>query len=155
MADELTLDQLHGVVSDPESEKKVAQSLQLPVGTYNSVPELSLTLGIAGEQAKNPGRKYARFYGQFKGTGEVAAAIGRAAFSLSWEPRYKDDGRADLQTKLFAHATKTYRIAMGIQGHDPVEVKAVLEYVQKYPVAVRFLQGDEDNMAVSISSAKE
>ena len=44
---------------------------------------------------------------------------------------------------------------MGIQGHDPVEVKAVLEYVQKYPVAVRFLQGDEDNMAVSVSTAKE
>ena len=64
---ELTLEQLQGIQTDPESEKKVSQSLQLPVGTYNSVPELTMSLGIAGDQAKNPGRKYARFFGAFKG----------------------------------------------------------------------------------------
>lgn len=152
---ELTLEQLHGIQTDPESEKKVAQSLQLPVGTYNSTPELTLRLGVSGSEAKNPGRKYARYFGFFTGTGEMAAAKGTAGFGLSWEPRYKEDGKADLQTKLFAQATKTYRLAMGIGMHDPVEVKDVLEYVQKYSVAVRFIQGDDDNIGVTISSAKE
>lgn len=151
MADELTLDQLHGIETDPESEKKVSQSLQLPVGTYNSVPELTMTLG----KSAKTGRAYARFFGQFQGTGEVAAAQGRVGFGLSWEPRYKEDGKADLMTKLFAQATKTYRLAHQIQGHDPVAVTDVLTYLQKYSVGVRFIQGDEDNIAVTISGAKE
>ncbi len=44
---------------------------------------------------------------------------------------------------------------MGLENHTPVEVKAVLEFIQKYSVAVRFIQGDDDNLAVSISTAKE
>ena len=152
MADQFTLDQLHGIETDPESEKKVSQSLQLPAGTYNSQPELQMTLG----RSDKTGRAYARYFGQFQGTGEVAAASGKAGFGLSWEPRFKDDtGKADNMTKLFNQASKTYRLAHGIAEHAPVPVADVLQYLQKYSVAVRFMQGDDDNIAVAISSAKE
>ena len=148
---ELTLEQLHGIETDPESEKKASQSLQLPAGTYNSVPELTLTVG----RSEKTNRAYARFFGTFKGTGDVAAAQGKAGFGLSWEARYKDDtGKADILTRLFNGAAKTYRLAMGLPEHGKVSVKDVLEYVQKYSVAVRFMQGDDDNVALAISTAK-
>lgn len=156
MADELTLDQLHGIVTDPDTEVKVAQAAQLPVGTYNSIPELALQVREAGSEAKNPGRKFARYFGGFTGTGDVAGKTGKAGFNLSWEPRYKDDtGKPDLMTKLFYQAKKTYCLASGIDPKESVAVADVLGFVQKYAVAVRFLQGDEDNMAVAISQARE
>ena len=151
--EELTLEQLHGITTDPESEKKVAQSLQVPVGTYNSVPELTMTLG----KAKASGRAYARYFGAFTGTGEVAEQQNkRLGFAVSWEPRFKDDtGRADLMTKLFHDAKATYRRAHELDKNAQVTVGAVLEFIKKYAVAIRFIQGEQDNMAVAITTAKE
>ena len=152
---ELTLEQLHEIQTDPESEKKAAQSVMLPLGTYNSVPELAMTLRVAGADAKTPGRHFARYFGPFVGTGTVTGQSGHAGFAVSWQPIYKDDGKADLMTRLFNQAAKTYRLAMGLPDHEQVPVAAVLEYIQKYAVAVRFGQGDDDNIAFSISAAKE
>ena len=153
--EELTLEQLQGIETNPEDEKKVSESLQLPLGTYNSVPELVLKVSRAGEKAKHVGRQRARFYGAFVGTGDVASKHGNAGFYMSWEPRYNDEGKADLQTRLFNQASKVYRQAMGLPDGERVSVKDVLEFVQKYQVAVRFGIGDDDNIAFSISSAKE
>jgi hypothetical protein len=147
---ELTLEQLHGIETDPESEKKASQSVQLAKGTYNSVPTLSLKIGRS-----KTGRAYARYSGQFVGTGDVASSKGFGGFGISWEAVYKDDGKADLMTRLFNQAAKTYRLAMSLQEHEKVQVKDVLGYIEKYSVAVRFMQGDDDNVALSISRAKE
>ena len=155
MAEEYTLDQLQGIVTNPDTETKVAQAAQLPVGTYNSVPELLLVLKETGAEAKNPNRKYARYFGRFTGTGDVAGKDGSASFNLSWEERLKDDGKPDLWTKLFYQAKKVYCLANGMGSKESVAVADVLTFVQKYAVAVRFLQGDEDNMAVAVSAAKE
>ena len=148
---ELTLEQLHGIETDPESEKKASQSVQLAKGTYNSVPPLSMKIG----RAEKSGRGYAKYFGQFVGTGDVASSKGFAGFAVSWEPVYKDDGKADLLTRLFNQAAKTYRLVMGLPEHERVSVKDVLEYVEKYSVAVRFMQGDDDNVPLAISQAKE
>lgn len=151
MADELTLEQLHGITTDPDSEKKVAQSLQLPVGSYNSIPELTMNLGIHPET----GRKSARYFGAFNGTGDVIGKAGRAGFRVSWEPVYNEEGRADNQTKLFLQAKKTYCKAVGLEEDAVVGIPDVLNFLSKYSVNVRLLQGDTDNFAVAISSAKE
>ena len=157
MSDELTLEQLAGIEMGEEAEKKSAQSVQLPVGNYNSVPELTLRVFKSSEQAKYPGRAMAKFFGKFEGTGEVTGKSGFAGFMVSWEPRYKDDGKADLSTRLYSNLLATYRQAMGMARGARIEneVQTVLSYASKYSVGVRFGQGDEDNIAFSISTAKQ
>ena len=155
MAEELTLEQLANIVTDPELEKKVAQSIQLPVGTYNSVPALVRQITKAGPEAKYPGRASARYFGKFNGTGDVTGKTGNAGFRLSWEPRYNDEGKADLSTRLYTQACKVYRQAMNLEDHTQISLTDVLEYLGKYSVAVRFGQGDDDNIAFAISKAKE
>lgn len=150
--DEVTLESLQGVETDPEREKKVAQSTQLKAGWYNSTPELSLTLG----RAKASGRPYARFFGQFNGVGELSGEAGKASFAVSWQENFNQEtGKADMMSRLWLAAKRTYTRAMGIDESSIVTVAAVLEFVQKYQVAVRFIQGDEDNLAVQISQARQ
>lgn len=177
MAEEYTLDQLHGIQTDPDAETRVAQALGVPTGTYNSVPELSLTLRTAGDDAQHPGRKSARYYGFFKGVGVLEEGEGpgrplmdpqpqgRAAFELSWEYRDKVDfetkevavGKPDNQSKLWHQACQVYRLAHQLPRKAVVEVPDVLAYCQKYAIAVRFiyLEGRDDPLAVAISRAKE
>ena len=83
MAEELTLEQLYDLPdSDAEQEKKVAESLQLAEGTYNSTPPLYMSLS----KNEETGRSSARYFGFFQGTGRVAGLKGKAGFRLSWEP---------------------------------------------------------------------
>ena len=63
--EQMTLEQLHGITTDPEAETRVAQALGIPAGTYNSVPEVSMTLRVSPADAQHPGRKAAHFYGFF------------------------------------------------------------------------------------------
>ena len=152
MAEELTLEQLHDLPdSDAEQEKKVAESLQLAEGTYNSTPPLYMSLS----KNEETGRSSARYFGFFQGTGRVAGLKGKAGFRLSWEPVYKETGRADNQTKLFHDAKATYRRAMQLPKDAPVKVAAVLDFVAKYAVGVHLRQGDTDNWADAITNARE
>ena len=176
MADELTLEQLHGIQTDPEAETKVAQALGIPGGTYNSQPSLTLTLHTANEEAQHPGRKSARYYGFFKGVGvkedvELGGAVldpqpaGRAAFNLSWEYRDKVDfqtkevqvGKPDNMSKLWHQACNVYRTANQLPRKAVVAIPDVLTFLEKYSVAVRFiyLDGRDEPLAVTISRAKE
>ena len=177
MADEveqMTLEQLHGVVTDPEAETKVAQALGVPAGTYNSVPEVSMTLRVAAADAQHPGRRSAHYFGFFKGAGVKEEGSdepmnpqpqGRAGFDVSWEYRDKVDfttkevveGKPDNQSKLWHQAAATYRKANGLGKKDVVEIPNVLSFLQKYAVAVRFiyLEGRDEPLAVAISKAKE
>jgi hypothetical protein len=150
MADELTLDQLHGIPTDPEAEKKVAQAQQLPVGTYNSVPELQPRVYTADD-----GRRNVKYFGQFLGTGELVGVKGFTSFWVSPDDRFKDDGKPDLKTRLMNQAVKVYRLAHGIAPTQVVDKGDVLTYLQKYSVAVRFIQGDDTEIGVAISAAKE
>ena len=177
MPEEYTLEHLHGLETDPEIEKKVAQSLELPAGTYNSQPELSLTIREGGPDTQHPGRKSARYYGFFKGVGvrEEGAPgerdlplmdpqpAGRAAFSVSWEYRDRVDyqtkevqeGKPDMQSKLWHQACQVYRLVNQLDRKATVQVADVVAYLQKYPVAVRFMKGDDSNIALAITRAKE
>lgn len=175
MAEEFTLDQLHGIQTDPDAETQVAQALGIPEGTYNSVPELTMTLRTAGDDAQHPGRKSARYYGFFRGVGVLEGEgrdhlmdpqpQGRAAFEVSWEYRDKVNfetkevqvGKPDNQSKLWHQACQVYRLAHQLPRKAVVEVPDVLAYCQKYAVAVRFiyLEGRDDPLAVAILRAKE
>ena len=155
----LTLEQLAGV-SNPETEKKVALSRQLPVGTYNSVPELILTLG----RSKAEGREYARFFGQFVGYADDRTAYpekltGRVGFAVSWQYREKADKngviKADNMSKVWNDAQTTYRRALGMPRDEVVTDRDVVVFLTKYSVGVRFINGDQDNIGVAISIAKE
>lgn len=173
MADELTLEQLHGLQTDPEAETKVAQALGVPTGTYNSQPSLSMTLHTANEEAQNPGRRSARYYGFFRGVGVMddekvlldPQPAGRAAFNLSWEYRDKvnfetkevEVGKPDNMSKLWHQACGVYRTANQLPRKAVVAVPDVLAFIEKYAVAVRFiyLDGRDEPLAVAISRAKE
>ena len=153
MADEvkqLTLEELHDIPTDPETEKKVAQAGQLEPGTYNSVPELDARVYVADD-----GRRNVRYNGRFQGTGPVAGKGGYAQFWLSPDDRFKDTGKPDLKTKLMSQAADVYRLVNGLDRKAQVDKAEVLRYVQKYSVAVRFMQGDENEIGVAISRAKE
>ena len=154
--EELTLEQLHGLITNPEDEKKVSDSLQLDEGTYNSVPELSMTLRTSGERAKSgPGRKFARFFGSFVGTGDVVGKKGKAGFAVSWEAHYDKEGKADLMSRLWLQAKQTYNRAMGLDPKAPAAVLDVLTFLQKYSVGVRFGKGDDSNITWAITTVKE
>ena len=176
MADELTLEALHGIQTDPEAETKVAQALGIPAGTYNSTPSLTLTLQVAPEDSQHPGRKSARFYGFFRGVGireegegeqplMEPQPAGRAGFTLSWE--YEDGidfktkevkaGKPDNQSKLWHQACNVYRTANQLPRKSVVAIPDVLTFLEKYSVAVRFiyLDGRDEPLAVAISRAKE
>lgn len=150
MAGELTLAQLHNIPTDPETDKKVAQAGQLDVGTYNSVPELQANIYVAED-----GRRNVRFNGQFTGTGLVAGKGGFASFWVSPDDRFKDSGDPDLKTKLMAQASNVYRLVHQLDRKAVVDKAEVLRYLQKYSVAVRFIQGDDNEIGVAISRAKE
>ena len=150
---ELTLEQLHDIPSDPEAEKKVKQSQQLAKGTYNSVPEL---IAKVYPSKKIEGRMQVKYFGQFIGTGDVAGQKGYASFWVSPQAAYKDDGKPDNMTKLYAQAVATYRKAMGLPVDAQVGSKAVLEYLQKYAVAIRFSVSDgDDNFVNAVTTARE
>ena len=152
MAEELTLEQLHGLPdSDPEAEKKVAESLQLAEGTYNTTPPLY----VSRTKNEETGRSSARFFGTMTGTGRVAGLKGKAGFRLSWEPVYKESGRVDNQTKLFHDAKATYRRAMSLPKDAVVKTVDVLDFLEKYAVGVHLRQGDTDNWADAITNARE
>ena len=174
MAVELTLEQLHGITTDPEAETKVAQALGVPAGTYNSQPELSMTLRVGADDALHPGRQSARFYGFFRGVNVKEEGseeplnpqpAGRAGFDVSWDYRDKADfqtkevmeGKPDNQSKLWHQACSTYRQTHGLARKEVVNIPDVLTFLQKYAVAVRFiyLEGRDDPLAVAISKAKE
>lgn len=174
MAEEYTLDQLHGIQTDPDAETKVAQALGIPAGTYNAVPSLSLTLRTAGEDTQHPGRKSARYYGFFRGVGvkeedsdtlRDPQPAGRSGFELSWEYQDAIDfktkevkvGKPDNQSKLWHQACQTYRIANQLPRKAVVDIPDVLTFLEKYAVAVRFiyLEGRDEPLAVAISRAKE
>ena len=172
--EQLTLEQLHGITTDPEAETKVAQALGIPAGTYNSVPEVSMTLRVADADAQHPGRQAAHYYGFFKGvevkeegsdTPMDPQPQGRASFDVSWEYRDKVDyktkvvveGKPDNQSRLWHHAAALYRRANGLQKKAVVDIPDVLTFLEKYAVAVRFiyLEGRDEPLAVAISQAKE
>ena len=172
MATELTPEQLQGVVTDPEQETKVAQGLGIPQGSYNSVPELSVTRRAAGEDATHPGRQFAHVYGFYRGynvkeddTLLEPQPQGRAGFDLSWQYRDKVDfetkeaqvGKPDNQSKLWHQACAVYRVANLLHRKAVVEVNAVLNYIQKYSIGVRFiyLEGRDEPLAVAITRARE
>ena len=177
MADEVeqfTMEQLQGITTDPEAETRVAQALGIPAGTYNSVPEVSMTRRVAGADSQHPGRKAAHFYGFFKGAGVKEEGSdtpmdpqpqGRASFDVSWEYRDRVDfqtkevveGKPDNQSKLWHHAAAVYRRANGLPKKEVVEIRDVLSFLGKYAVAVRFiyLEGRDEPLAVAISQAKE
>lgn len=174
MAEELTLDQLHGITTDPDAETKVAQALGVPAGTYNSVPEVSMTLRVGAADSQHPGRKAAHYYSFFKGAGVKEEGSdtpmepqpqGRASFDVSWEYRDKVDfvtkevveGKPDNQSKLWHQACNVYRQANQLPRKAVVEIPDVLNFLQKYAVAVRFiyLEGRDEPLAVAISKAKE
>ena len=177
MADQLSLEALAGIVTDPESEKKVAQALQLPVdylkksATYNSTPPMSLAVYEAGPGAKNPGRKMAKYFGSFSNVAAITSkdeetdathiygpgeAKGGAGFWVSWELRMstKDPTKPDGMSKLWLQLKQAYCRAMGIDKNAPVPVAEVLEFPTKYALAVRFGTGDEDNVAYAITTAR-
>ena len=174
MAEEWTLEELHGLQTNPEDETRVAQALGVPAGTYNSVPALILTRRTAGEEAQHPGRKSARYYGFFKGVGVKEAGAedlmdpqpqGRAGFELSWEYQDKinfttkevEVGKPDNQSKLWHQACNTYRQANGLPRKSVVAYTDVLTYLEKYSVAIRFiyLEGRDEPLAVGITTARE
>lgn len=150
--DGLTLEQLNAIETNIEVEKKVGQSTQLPAGWYNSVPELTMTLG----KAKTTGRAYARFFGAFKPTAQnTSGREGKTGFGLSWEIKYNDTGKADLMSRLWVSAAKTYRVVHQLPEDEVVTVAAVLQFLQKYAVAVRFGTGNDDNITFQIAPIKE
>lgn len=175
MADELTLEQLQGIQTDADVERKVQQALELPAGTYNSQPELALTIRSGSEESQHPGRKSARFYGFFIGQGVREEGEGqdrplmdpqpqgRAAFSVSWEYRDKinfqtkevEEGKPDMASKLWHQACQLYRLVHQLDRKAQLDVPDVLTYLQKYSVAVRFMKGDDSNIALAITRAKE
>ena len=170
MADQLSLETLAGIVTDPESEKQVAQSLQLPPGMYNSTPPLSLNLYEAKPESKNPGRKMARYFWSFSNPASVVVknengqithtyapgeAKGGAGFWVSWETKVNPETlRADGMSKMWVQLKQTYCRAMGIDQNASVPVAEVLEFPTKYALAVRFGTGDEDNVAYAITTAR-
>ncbi len=174
MAEELTLEQLHGIQTNPEAETRVAQALGIPAGTYNSAPEMSMTLRVGDADSQHPGRRSAHYYGFFRGAGVKEEGSdtpmdpqpqGRAAFDVSWEYRDKVDfntkevveGKPDNQSKLWHQACATFRKANGLGKKDVVEIPSVLAYLEKYAIAARFiyLEGRDDPLCVAISRAKE
>ena len=172
--EQMTLEQLHGITTDPEAETKVAQALGIPEGTYNSVPEVSMTLRVGADDSQHPGRKAAHYYGFFKGAGVKEEGSdtamdpqpqGRASFDVSWEYRDRVDfqtkdvmeGKPDNQSKLWHQACATYRKANGLGKKEVIAIPDVLTFLQKYAVAVRFiyLEGRDEPLAVAISKVKE
>lgn len=177
MADEFTLEQLQGIKTDPDRETKVAQSLGLPAGTYNSVPETTMDLQEAGPDTAHPGRRSAHFYGFFQGVNVLEDGEGRdrprldpqpqgrAGYDVSWDYRDRVDfetkdvlvGKPDNRSKLWHLACQTYRQVHGLPRKEIVEVPDVLNFLSKYAVAVtfRYLEGRDTPLAVSISRAKD
>ena len=157
MADELTLDQLAAIPSDPEAEARTKQASrppQLAKGTYNSVPELM----VSPVYTDDTGRRSIKYFGQFTGVDDVAGMTGYGSFWISPDERHKEDGKPDLKTKLMTQAIATYQVVHGISPTESVDKVEVLKYLAKYSIGVRFLaprDAESDSLAVAITVARE
>ena len=157
MAEEYSLDQLAAIPSDPEQEARIDRASrppQLAKGTYNSVPELV----VSNVYTDDNGRRSLKYFGQFKGTGDVTGVTGYGSFWISPDDKDKEDGSPDLKTKLMNQAVKTFRTVHGVAPSESVDKTAVLKYLAKYSVAVRFLpprDAESDSLAVAITPARE
>jgi len=60
-----------------------------------------------------------------------------------------------MQSKLWHQACQVYRLVNQLDRKATVQVADVVAYLQKYPVAVRFMKGDDSNIALAITRAKE
>lgn len=145
----LSLEQLANIPSDPETEKKVAQAAQLVKGTYNSVTPLLAKPYVGKPGSKNPGRIMVKYFGQFLGTGDVTDEKGYAAFWVSTQAAFREDGKPDGMTVLYNDAKRVYRQAMGLEKDAVVMSQDVLAFLEKYPVAVNFSVSDGDSNFVN------
>lgn len=172
MSDELTLEELRGIPLDPDEQKKAEQSSLLPAGNYHTVPELSSKRYVAGPETKNPGRQMVRFFGMVTNTKDLDVKVdpdnaesethtfpartlnGRVGFFISWEPRYRDDGRADGMTLRWIELKKAYARAVQATpedlAEDPDLIYNVVEYATKYSLGLRLGRGEEENIVFRI-----
>ena len=125
---------------DKVAVSKTLSAFLLPRGMYRSTPRLTLNK-YQNRQGPTTGRIVFSLSGEFvsltplvREAGETPAIVtGRLVVKVSPEEYKNDDGMPDSQSKLWAHAVRTYESATG--GKDP-DVQEVLSYLENYPFLV-------------------
>ena len=142
---QLTPEEIHAAEQEEfslEKEQELREALELPAGTYHTVPGLTRTLTTLG------GRLRARFYGPVigikpakLGEGEVDRVTGRkgmCGFNMSSQIVYKEDtGNPDNASKLWSNAVDIYRKSYGIPATVQPKRGEVWAHIEKYPIALR------------------
>jgi len=159
LADALPPDEAHAAPMDGEAWSEgvdhegvnaTRKDSQLPGGSYNTVPSLSLS-----RKKYDDGRRVANFFGQIIGVESKNEGVeGRIRFAISPDRRDKleEEGKPDLKSRLYAQAVTTYERVMGVPA---ATIEDVLQFVANNPVRLRLMQGDEDNVVLNIGAIRE
>jgi len=158
MSDELNMDEMWEQGIDQDELRKGQADLLLPVGTYHTIP--ALTLQFNDEVGKFDGRpvgSVARYFGQVERRAtdkDVQAAakdgreikegdvIARGAIGFNVSPIRinskdrdgRDTGRPDRTYRLWMNSVAAYKIAYGA---EPNVKSDVLNFIRDYEVRIR------------------
>jgi hypothetical protein len=88
-SNELNLEELYNIYTDPQQIKDSFEKRTLPTGTYTFYASRGEARSIPADASWCPGRKTASFFGQLKNA--EGKRVGSVGFDASWEPVYYDD----------------------------------------------------------------
>jgi hypothetical protein len=140
---------IEDLLDTPEDAAATAQTekdMLPPVGSYVTVPALTMTYKIA-DQGANAGRFTARFFGEARQSKKVVdketgnekelSVSARFGFGLSHvRVNWPDSNEPDTNTKLYIQARRAYVEAY---GNEPETPRNVYEFVRDYPVVLRVI----------------
>ena len=172
-----TLEDLFAQDVDLDAARKTEEEMLSPAGTYETVPPLAVTKGTVQDGKKNAGRRTIRFFGKLvkpktvNAEGEVVTpeVVINQGFVISPDKAYKDDGKPDNPSKLWANAVRAFTTAYSAPPRTPNDVA---DYVASYPLNARLIQmgvqrvdkdgkpvgaeptGEPGNLVVSLSAPR-
>ena len=142
---QLTPEEIHAAGQEEfglEQEQELREALELPAGSYNTVPKMTLSLTTL------EGRLRARFYGPVIGIkpaklaeGEQDRVTGRkgmVGFTMSSQVVYKaETGNPDNSSKLWSNAVELFRKSYAIPATQAVKRADVWSHIENYPIGIR------------------
>jgi len=184
VSDELNMDELWQGGIDKDELAKAQADLLMPIGTYETVPGLTMTFNEEADKfSGRPAGTVAHYFGPVElrvtekdvaknpslTIGDVIAK-GSQGFNISpirvnaKDRTGKDTGRPDRAYRLWMNAVAAYKVAYGAEPSSKLEV---LAFVRDYTVRLRIGQynvptedrpdpdGEPGNSVYAISAVKQ
>lgn len=142
---ELTPEELHAATSREVMAEAAAED-RIPGGKYLLKTNSYVSKRVNDDDQYNPGRQLATLRVSYLNRNDPTKVVGNAFVDVSWEPRYRRDGKLDAMAKRFTDLAK----ALGVRSEsNPLAVlSAATQQLVEVTLRETFRVAAEDVHAV-------